>query len=207
MNETLIFNDVEMTKKDFYDAKKAIPLNLVDINNIVVSNKVKNNNETSKYFIGYLNDIDDVSPLCIILPQMDGYIKYFENGGKNMSFKFEDDEAYIKYNQIWNKTKELLGVKFYGEPIYEDKYIKTKVKTFSSVINTLFSGDEIPKERVQYTYISCITIDSVLRVNKENYPQVYLKQCKYKMKKRELKSFIDYEVDISSENYDSDLGD
>ena len=207
MNETLIFNDVEMTKKDFYDAKKAIPLNLVDINNIVVSNKVKNNNETSKYFIGYLNDIDDVSPLCIILPQMDGYIKYFENGGKNMSFKFEDDEAYIKYNQIWNKTKELLGVKFYGEPIYEDKYIKTKVKTFSSVINTLFSGDEIPKERVQYTYISCITIDSVLRVNKENYPQVYLEQCKYKMKKRELKSFIDYEVDISSENYDSDLGD
>ena len=46
------------------------------------SNKVKNDNETSKYFIGYLNDIDDVSPLCIISPQMDGYIKYFEDGGK-----------------------------------------------------------------------------------------------------------------------------
>ena len=82
MNKTLVFNDVEMTKKDFYDAKKAIPLSLVDINNIVVSNKVKNNNETSKCFIGYLNDIDDVNPLCIILAQMDGYIKYFENGGK-----------------------------------------------------------------------------------------------------------------------------
>ena len=89
-----------MTKKDFYDAKKAIPFNLVDINNIIVSNKVKNTDETSKYFIGYLNDIDDVSPLCIILPQIDGYIKYFENGGKNMSFKIEDDEVYIKYNQI-----------------------------------------------------------------------------------------------------------
>ena len=76
-----------MTKKDFYDVKKAIPLNLVDINNIVVSNKVKHNNETNKYFIGYLNDIDEISPLCIILPQMSGYIKYFENGGKNMSFK------------------------------------------------------------------------------------------------------------------------
>ena len=116
------------------------------MNIIVVSNKVKNNNEISKYFIGYLNDI--VVPLCVILPQMDGYIKYFENGGKNMSFKIEDDEVYIKYNQIWNKIKELLGVKFYSEPIYEDKYIKTKVKTFSSVINTLFSGDKIPKERV-----------------------------------------------------------
>ena len=146
MNKTLVFNDVEMTKKVFYDAKKAIPLNLVDMNIIVVSNKVKNNNEISKYFIGYLNDI--VVPLCVILPQMDGYIKYFENGGKNMSFKIEDDEVYIKYNQIWNKIKELLGVKFYSEPIYEDKYIKTKVKTFSSVINTLFSGDKIPKERV-----------------------------------------------------------
>ena len=150
-------------------------------------------------------NIDDVSPLCIILPQMDGYIKYFENGGKNMSFKIEYDEVYIKYNQIWNKIKELLGVKFYSEPIYEDKYIKTKVKTFSSVINTLFSRDKIPKERVQYTCISCISIDSVLRVNKKNYPQVYLEQCKYKMRKEELKIFIDYEVDISSEDYDSDL--
>ena len=206
MNKTLVFNDVEMTKNDFYDAKKAIPLNLVDINNIVVGNKIKNNNEASKYFIGYLNDIDDVSPLCIILIQMNGYIKYFENGGKNMSFKIEDDEVYIKYNQIWNKIKELLGVKFYSEPIYEDKYIKTKVKTFSSVIYTLFSGDEIPKERVQYTCISCTSINSVLRVNKKNYPQVYLEQCKYRMKKRKFKSFIDYKVDISSEDYDSDLG-
>ena len=197
MNKTLVFNDVEMTKKDFYDAKKSIPLNLVNINNIVVSNKVKNNNETSKYFIGYLNDIDDVSPLCIILAQMDGYIKYFENGGKYMPFKIEDDEVYIKYNQIWKKIKELLGVKLYSEPIYEDKYIKTKVKNFSSVISTLFSGNEIPIERVQYTWISCISIDSVLRVNKKNYPHVYLEQCKYKMKKRELKSFIDYEADIS----------
>ena len=84
MNKTLVFNDVEITKKEFDDAKKAIPLNLVDINNIVVSNKVKNINETRKYFIVYLNDINDVSPLCIILLQMDGYIKYFENDGKNV---------------------------------------------------------------------------------------------------------------------------
>ena len=131
-----------------------------------------------------------------------GWLKMMER----MSFKIENSEVYIKYNQIWNEIKQLLVVKFYIEPIYEDKYIKTKVKTFSSVINTLFSGDEIPKERVQYTCISCISIDSVLRVNKKNYPKVYLEQCKYKMKKRELKSSIYYEVDISSEDYDTDLG-
>ena len=122
------------------------------------------------------------------------------------SFKIEDDDVYIKYNQIWNQIKELLGVKFYSEPIYDNKYIKTKVKTFSSVINTLFSGDEIPKERVHYVCIPVISIDSVLRVSKKSYPQVYLEQCKYKMKKKELKSFIDYGVDLDSD-YDSDLSD
>ena len=72
----------------------------MSIDNIVISNKTKNNSETSKYFIGYFNDIDSVSPLCIILPQMSGYIKYFDNGGKNMSFKIEYDEVYVKYTQI-----------------------------------------------------------------------------------------------------------
>ena len=49
---------------------------------------------------------------------MSGYIKYFKNRGKNMSFKIEDEDVYIKYNQIWNRIKDLLNVKFYSEPIY-----------------------------------------------------------------------------------------
>ena len=111
MNKAIVFNFVGVNKKDFYDAKKSAPLNLVDVANIVVSNKVKIN-ERSKYFIGYLDDIDAVVPLCVILPRMIGYIKYFENGGKNMSFKIEYDEVYVKCSQMWNKIKELLGVKF-----------------------------------------------------------------------------------------------
>ena len=93
MNKALVFNDVEKNKKDFYDAKKAIPLNLVDVNNIVVGDKVKNNNDTSKHFICYLHDIDVIKPLCIILPQMGGCIEYLKNGGKNMSFKIEDKDT------------------------------------------------------------------------------------------------------------------
>ena len=69
------------------------------------------------------------------------------------------------------------------------KISTVKLKIFSSIINTLFGGDEIPDERLQYVCITCISIDSVLRVNKKNYPQVYLEECKYKMKKRELKSY------------------
>ena len=204
MNE-LIFGDIEVSKKEFYESKKAIKLNVVDVNNIVVGNKIKGNNETSKFFIGYLDDISGiVTPLCIILPQISGWIKYFENGGKNMSFKVEDDEVYIKYISIWNKIKEVLdGIKFYSEPIYDDSYIKTKVKTFSEIVKTFFDGDEIPKEGVEYAFIACISVDSVLKVDKKNYPQVYLEQCKCKMKKREIKSFIDYEIDLDSD-YESD---
>ena len=201
--QTLVFNDIEVNKKDFYACKKAIPLNLVDVNNIVISYKVKNNNDTHKHFIGYLHDGDVTKSLCIILTQMSGYIKYFENGGKNMSFKIEDEDVYLKYNEIWNKIKNMLNVKFHSQPIYDDKYVKTKVKTFSNIINTLFSGDEIPKEKMHYVCIPAICIDSVLRVNRKDYPQVYLEQCKYKTKKRELVSFIDDEVDLSSD-YESD---
>ena len=98
---------------------------------------------------------------------MNGYIKYFENGGKNMSFKIEDEDAYLKYNEIWNKIKSVLNIRFHSEPIFDDKYIKTKVKTFNSMINTLFSGDKIPKERIDYVCVAAVCIDSVLRIDKK----------------------------------------
>ena len=67
----LIFGDIEVSKKEFYESKKAVNLKEVDANKIVVSNKIKGNNETSKVFIGYMDDISGiVTPLCIILPQM-----------------------------------------------------------------------------------------------------------------------------------------
>ena len=62
----------------------------VNIDQIVVSDKFKHKNEGFKYFIGDL-ECGIVKPLCIILPQMCGYFKYFENGGKNMSFLIKDD--------------------------------------------------------------------------------------------------------------------
>ena len=74
----------------------------------------------------------------VILPKMGGYIEYLDNGRKNMSFKIKDESIYLKYTEIWNKIKKSLNSKFSSEPIYDDKYIKIKVKTFSSMINTLF---------------------------------------------------------------------
>ena len=139
----LIFGDTKVSKKEFYESKKAVNLGEVEVDKIVVSNKIEGNNETSKIFIGYMDDIRGiVTPLCIILPQMSCWIKYFENGGKNMTFKIEDDSVYLKYNEIWNIIKKLLGgLKLYSQPIYDDSYIKTKAKTFSEMIKTLLDGN------------------------------------------------------------------
>ena len=79
------FGDKEVDKKEFYSSKQAIPLGSVDLSKIVVSSKWKISDTTYKYLCGYLNN-NVIQPLCFILPQMNGYIKYFDDGGKNMSF-------------------------------------------------------------------------------------------------------------------------
>ena len=76
------------------------------------------------------------------------------------------------------------------------------MKTFNSIINTLFSGNKIRKERSDYICIAAICIDSVLRVDKKNYPQVYLEQYKCKIKRTKPVDFIDDEIDLSSSDSD-----
>ena len=105
------FNNIILNKKKFHKSKELIDLLSVDLDQIVVSYKFKHNDESFKYFIGYLKG-EIVKPLCIILPQMSGYIKYFENGSKNMSFLIKDDEVWDKYNEIWYVIKDKLGIKF-----------------------------------------------------------------------------------------------
>ena len=86
--KTLKFSNIKVNKKEFHKSK----LDLVDTGKIVVSDTFKHSEEGFKYFIGYQED-EIVKPLCIISPQMNGYIKYFDNGGKNMSFLIKNDEV------------------------------------------------------------------------------------------------------------------
>ena len=83
--KTLKFNNVRLNKEEFQKSKQPIDLKSVNVDQIVVSDRFKHSDDGFKYFIGY-QEGEIVKPLCIILPQMSGYIKYFENGGKNMSF-------------------------------------------------------------------------------------------------------------------------
>ena len=116
-----------------------------------------------------------------------------------MSFVIKDDMCLNIYNEIWDKIKETLSIKFHSMPVYDEKYIKAKVREFNGVIKTNFLGDEIPKESMHYTCIACITIDSVMRMEKKNYRQVYLEECKYRMKNIKMTKFIEAELESESE--------
>ena len=97
----------------------------VNVNKVVVSDKFNYNEHCFKYFIVYQKG-EIVKPLCIILPEMSGYIKYFEYRGMNMSFLIKNEEVGKEYKQIWDVIKNRLGIKFHSEPIYKNKHLKTK---------------------------------------------------------------------------------
>ena len=199
------FGDKEVDKKEFYSSKQAILLDSVDLSKIVVSSRWKISDTKYKYFCGYLTN-DVIQPLCVILPQMSGYIKYFDDGGNNMSFVTDDKEIYEKYNEIWNVVKKLLKLKFLVSPIRDDKYIITKLKTFKNINLTTFTDNVMPIEKNRYICIPVIDIDSVLKIDKTVLPQAYLEQCKYKLKKRRPVNFIDIEIidDNEDDSYDSE---
>ena len=201
------FGDKEVDKKEFYSSKQAISLDSVDLNKIVVSSKWKINDTTYKYLCGYLNN-DTIQTLCVILPQMNGYIKYFDDGGKNMSFVTDDKEVYEKYNEIWAVARKFLKLKFTVGPVRDDKYLIPKLKIFNGTNITTFNNNKILIERTSYNCIPAIDIDSVLKIdNKRSYPQAYLEQCKYKLKKRKFVHFINDKIIDEDNDSDSDIND
>ena len=164
-----------------------------------MSDKFKQNDDGFKYFIGY-KEGEIVKPLCIILLQMTGHIKYFEKGGKNMSFVIKDDDVQDKYNEIWDRIKATLSIKSHSMAVYDGKYVKAKIRELNGVIKTNFLGDKISKGSTHYTCIACTAIDSVMKMEKENYLQVYLEECKYIIKKTKMTKFIEAELESESES-------
>ena len=178
--------------------KKLFNLNDLDVNKILVSKKESCGTKNSlKYFIGY-NDGDVIRPLCIILPQMIGYVKHFDSN-KTMSFKVSDNKLLKKCNKIWEKVGNLLNIEFDSEPTYGniDRYIKTKIKMYGDRVNTNFQGKKVPKENASYKCLSLIMLDSVIRVNKKYHSQRLLEECKYVIRKNKIESLINNDLNLS----------
>ena len=139
--KSINFDDKKINKSNFYKNKKLFNLNDIDVNKILVSEKESYGTKNSlKYFIGY-NDGAAIRPLCVILPQMIGYVKHFDSN-KTMYFKVNDNKLLKKYNKIWEKAGNLLNIEFDSEPVYGDvdKYIKTKIKMYGYRVNSNFQG-------------------------------------------------------------------
>ena len=149
--KSINFDYKKINKSNFGKKKRLFNLNDIDANKILVSKKESYGTKNSlKYLIGYNND-DVIRPLCIILPQMIGYVKHFDSN-KRMSFKVSDNKLLKKYNKIWEKFSNLLNIEFDSEPVYGDgvKYIKTKIKMYGDRVNTNFQGKKVPKENASY---------------------------------------------------------
>ena len=199
------FNDKKIKKSDFYKNKKIFNISDIDINNILVSKKEKYGKYDSfQHFIGY-NDNNVIKPLYLELPQMTGYInKFNENKNKNkntitMSLKVKDKNLFKNYNKTWQKIEELIGIKFNTKSTYggEEKYTKTKTKTYENNITTNFynkkGSKKVPKEKIPHKCLSIIILDSILYAYEKYHPQIFLEECKYAEEKLKTKNYIDKE--------------
>ena len=124
-----------------------------------------------------------------------------------MSFVKDDKEVYEKYNKIWKVVRRLLKLKFTASPIRDGKYISAKLKIFKGINRTTFTDNIMLIEKGHYICISALDFDSVLKIDKRAYPQAYLEQCKYKLKKRKPVNFIDFEIIDESDDSSDDSSD
>ena len=116
--------------------------------------------------------------------------------------------------KFWKKLGTLWKKECDSKPVYNEKYLKTKIKSYNGKINTHFLSDKIPKEGTQCICLSVILIDSVYRKHKNYYPQVFLEECKYVVKEKKfitdnMEFFSDdsYKEDSDEENSNEENSD
>ena len=198
------FDDKKIKKSDFYKNKKINEIDDINVNNILVSKKELYGTKNSfKYFTGY-NDNYIIRPLCIRLPQMTGYVRKF-NENSTMLFRVKDKQLLKNFSKIWEKIEKLMKIDFESKPVYrdDDKYIKTRIKTYEKSLITNFHNKVMPKEKVSCKYLSIIMIDSVIKANKKYYPQTLLEESKYIQEKTKTENYINEDLEKSESDNDT----
>ena len=200
----IIFDDKKIKKDIFYRSRKPFNVSDIDVNKIVIFKEVVYGTKKSlTYIIGYNDEEDVIRPLLLKLPQMIGYLKEFDDC-MTVSLRVDDSKLFKKYCKIWKTIKGLLGIEFNSEPVYgdTDSYIKTKVKMYDNRINTNFQGKEVPKEDSSYKCLSLLMLDSVVKVGKKYYPQVFLEEYKYIKRKNKMFNYINDDLEMTSSDED-----
>ena len=126
-----------------------------------------------------------------------------------MSLKVKDKKLFKNYNKIWKKIEKIIGTDFNTKPTYgdDDKYIKTKIKTYKNNITTNFynkkGSKKVPEEKIPHKCLSIIILDSVIYAYEKYHPQTFLEECKYVKENIKTKNYIDKELKSESDT-DSD---
>ena len=108
-----------------------------------------------------------------------------------MSFRIDDENLLQKYEGIWTKIKDLKNIKLSALPVYDDRYIKTKLRTYGNKVYTTFGGLNEPDDDIQCESFTVISINFLLAYDKKYYLQVYLDNCAYKIIKKQMPDYLD----------------
>ena len=119
-----------------------------------------------------------------------------------MSFLIKDEKLLEKYNEIWKKVSNVIKKEFESKPLYNEKYLKTKIRSYNGKINTNCHNNKIPKEGFQCTCPSVLLIRTVYRKDKDCYSQVVLEEFKYVVTEIKMSKFINDDKEISSDDSD-----
>ena len=198
--EILTFGNIETEKNKICHHKTLVSLRDVYIEKVLVSNEISFADKSYNHFIGYSYNDHKVKPIHIILPKTSAYVKSFDGQTKWMYFLIEDDDLLEKYNTFWDKVSADIKKDFDNEPVYNEEYLKTKIKYHGDEF-TDFYDKEIPKVNFNHTCLTVITLDFVPKKDESYYPQIFLKECKYIMKKviGHILSIFSFDDDESDE--------
>ena len=134
------------------------------------------------------------------------YLNNFKDGARKMSFFTNNNEFLERYNAIWEKISDLVNKKFDRDPIYNNKYINTKIRSYNNDIITNFrniynKNNILPGKNKPYKCVSLISLDSIIKFNKKYYPQTLLEECVCKLINKKVENIItNINLDSSSES-------
>ena len=108
-----------------------------------------------------------------------------------MSFCIDDQKLLEKYKAVSTKIEDLKNIKLNALPVYDDRYTKTKIRTYSNEVYSNFCGLNIPEDYIEYEYFIVISIDSLLLYNNIYYLQLYLDNCVCKILNKQMTDYFD----------------
>ena len=118
-----------------------------------------------------------------------------------MSLQVKDKNCLTNHNKIWKEIEESMSTNVNSKPTYgdDDKYIKTKIKSYENSVTTNFPNKRVPKNEIPYKCLSMIILDSALYAYEKYHPQTFLEECKYAQKKIRTKNYINEELKSQSD--------